>query len=231
MTLTQTFKTMDHYQIKPWKQFKHPMSGFLHLIGALLGIMATAVMSSNALLKNDPWHLASALIFGLSMTLLYTTSSLYHLIHASVKATQRMRQLDHSMIYLFIAGCYTPFCLVAFRETFGLKAAVAVWFLALLGVAIKVFWLESSRWIRIGLYFLLGYFCVFMIQDLWQFLGPSGFAWLMGGGLAYTLGAVVYATKRPDPFPTVFGFHEIWHLFVMLGSACQFWCIYHYVLI
>ncbi len=222
--------TADHYAIKPWKFFRHPVSGFTHLAGALFGFISLIFMIRSSLEKQDPWHLSATLIFGLSLSLLYSTSSFYHLTSLSEKATQLFRRLDHSMIYIFIAGCYTPFCLVSFRESVGIKMAILIWALAFVGVGTKVFWLESSRWIRISLYFVLSSVCVFLIPHLWNFLGVSGFLWLMGGGAAYILGAVIYAIKRPDPFPEVFGFHEIWHLFVLAGTACHFWVITHYVL-
>jgi len=218
------------YAIRPYWGLKHPASGLLHLTGAIFAAATTLWTVLDPASSQSAWHVVSALIFGLSMFLLYSASSTYHLLHASEKRTKLLRQLDHSMIYVFIAGCYTPFCLVPFRGTFGLYLLALVWLLAGAGVAVKLFWLESSRWIRIGLYLLMGWMSVVIMPQLLAVLQGGGFTWLALGGAAYTIGAVVYALKKPDPLPEIFGFHEIWHLLVLAGSFSHFWMIKAYVL-
>jgi hemolysin III len=167
-------------------------------------------------------HVAGFAVFGASMILLYAASAAYHLLPVSAPLADRLRRVDHSAIYVFIAGCYTPVCLLPLRAAGGAWWLALVWSLALLGVALKLVWLESSRWLRIGLYLGLGWLGVAILPSLLPRLDRGGVACLAAEAAAYTVGSLVYASKRPDPFPRVLGFHEIWHLFVIAGSACHF---------
>jgi hemolysin III len=215
--------------IKPLFGLRHPASGLLHLLGALFAMTGTAWTLMGFLDRHSFWHIASISIFGGSMTLLYLASASYHLLSLSEKGTRILRQLDHSMIYVFIAGSYTPFCLLLFRSGNGWSYLTGVWVLALAGVGSKVFWPGSSRRFRVFLYLLMGWICVFMIPQLWAALPAGGFAWLVAGGAAYTIGAAVYALKFPNPSPEYFGYHELWHLFVVVGSGCHLWVVSQYL--
>jgi hemolysin III len=203
-----------------FRRLRDPASGLLHLVGAVLSLIGLFWLLHVA---RTGWHVAAAAVFGATMVLLYTSSTLYHLLPLSERGTQRLRRVDHSMIYVFIAGSYTPVCLVPLRAEWGVPVLVTIWALAVLGVGLKLFWLEASRWVRIALYLAMGWLSVAILPVLWRLLPGSAFFWLAAGGLAYTIGSLVYALKRPDPFPTVLGFHEIWHLFVMAGTFCHFW--------
>jgi hemolysin III len=134
------------------------------------------------------------------------------------------------MIYLLIAGTYTPLCLVPLRGPWGFSLLGGIWGLALAGMIAKVFWLQAPRWLSTGIYLLMGWLVVAAISPLWAGLPRGGLLWLGLGGLFYSGGAVVYALKRPDPWPGRFGFHEIWHLMVLAASFCHFWTMLAYVL-
>ncbi len=210
--------------IRPVWKLRHPASGLLHLAGAvssLLGMIWMLTWTS---------HLLATLVFGCSMVLLYGASSTYHLVHAPAAAMRVLRLLDHSMIYVFIAGSYTPFCLLGVPPSLGIPFAIAMWSMGILGVAVKLFYSGNSRVLRVGLYLIMGWIGAALLPAMYRTLPPGGFAWFVAGGAIYTVGALVYAFKRPDPFPEHFGYHEIWHLFVLGGSGCHFWAISQYVL-
>lgn len=202
-------------------KMRDPMSGLIHLVAsafAIAGLVWLVLLAAG----RSASHVTAFAIFGASMVLLYLASSVYHLSPVSERLAAQLRRLDHSMIYVFIAGSYTPIALVALGGTTGIALLVVVWTLALAGVFLKLVRIESSRWSRIGLYLLLGWLAVIVSPALVRALPASGLAWLAGGGAAYTVGSVVYALKRPDPLPRIVGFHEIWHVFVIAGSACHF---------
>jgi hemolysin III len=209
--------------IRAWWVFRHPISGFSHLAGMLFSGIGLWVLLARTLNKESTSHLIAALVFGLSMCLLYLSSASYHLLSLSQKATARLRKLDHSMIYMFIAGCYTPVCLLILHERRKWVFLIGVWGFSLAGVLLKMFWQESVRWLRIGIYLTMGWVGILLVPDLVQSLPSGAMQWLVYGGLSYSIGSIIYATKWPDPAPTVFGFHEIWHLFVLLGSFFHFW--------
>lgn len=140
--------------------------------------------------------------------------------------------LDHAAIFVLIAGSYTPITLVTLQQqnpTLAWTLFAVVWGFAVLGVAFKLVWIGAPRWVSVGLYLAMGWLAVAAIQPLVVAMPWQGVAWLAAGGLAYTVGAIVYARKWPDPFPRVFGYHELWHLFVLAGSACHFVMIARYV--
>ena len=164
------------------------------------------------------------------MFLMYTSSSLYHLLPLREDALRLFRKIDHIMIFLFIAGTYTPICLVGLRGPWGWTLFGIVWGLALVGIFLKVFWLHAPRFLSTAIYVLLGWMAMIAFYPLTQVLSGSAMSWLLAGGISYSVGAVIYAVKKPDPFPGLFGFHEIWHLCVMGGSFCHFWLILRHVL-
>lgn len=229
-------KTDPQLLIRPFLSLRHPISGLSHLVGACLALIGLFWLlhvpnsSGEVGEQNGTLRMISALVFGISMVLLYSSSSLYHLLDLSDKAMRRLRQLDHSMVYIFIAGTCTPVLLVPLESTRGSLYCIVIWALAILGVLIKIFWVESSRWLRVSLYLAMSWLTVIPLPELVRALPFQGSAWFVAGGLAYTSGSVIYALKRPNPFPSVFGFHEIWHLFVLLGSFCHYWAIKQYIL-
>ena len=168
-------------------------------------------------------------IFGLSLVALYSASALYHLLPLSPTGVARLRRVDHMMIFVLIAGTYTPFCLLALEGAWRVGLLSMIWSLALCGVLLKIFWMGTPRWLSVALYLGMGWVAVIAAPALFLAVPAGGMIWVLGGGLLYTAGALVYGLKRPNLVPGVFGFHELWHLFVVAGSACHFWAVLHYL--
>ena len=168
-------------------------------------------------------------IFGLSLVALYSASALYHLLPLSPTGVARLRRVDHMMIFVLIAGTYTPFCLLALEGAWRVGLLGVIWSLALCGVLLKIFWMGTPRWLSVALYLGMGWVAVIAAPALFLAVPAGGMIWVLGGGLLYTAGALVYALKRPNPAPGTFGFHELWHLFVVAGSACHYWAVLRYL--
>ena len=141
-----------------------------------------------------------------------------------------MRRIDHIMIFIVIAGTYTPLCLVPLRGAWGWTIFGIVWAMAVIGMILKIFSMNIPRWISTGIYLVMGWMCIVAVYPLVMTLNMTCLMWLALGGLFYTAGAVIYAVKKPDPWPKVFGFHEIWHLFVLAGSFCHFWVVFRFLM-
>ena len=208
---------------------RDPVSGLTHCIAAILAIFATVLLIMRSVNPAMPWHIVTFSIFGGGMFLLYTASTLYHWLPLSENGTRFLKRVDHSMIFVYIAATYTPICLIPLRGPWGWSMFGVVWGLAFTGIGLKVFWLYAPRWFSTAIYLAMGWLIVVGIYPLVQSLPVAALAWLVAGGVSYSVGAVVYALKRPDPFPKHFGFHEIFHLFVIGGSACHFVVMYWYI--
>lgn len=204
------------------RYFRDPFSGLVHLLGALLGVVGLIYLIHLAMTVGTRTHLIGFVIFGVTLILLYLSSAAYHLPHVNDKYEKLLRQIDHSMIFVFIAGTYTPFCLVPLKGVLGYSLLTIVWAIAIGGVFVKVFWIHAPRWLSTGLYLLMGWLVVLAIVPLSKALSHESLVWLIAGGLTYTVGAIVYLLKKPDPFPPDFGYHEIWHLCVLAASLFQF---------
>jgi hemolysin III len=211
------------------KNLREPMNGFTHFVGIILAIVATILLINLSLNPYRPVHLISFTVFGFGMILLYTTSTLYHWLKLSDAGILRLRKADHIMIFIYIAATYTPVCIIALKGNLGWGLLGAVWFVALGGIIIKIFWMKAPRWISTFIYILMGWLAVIVIYPLVNSLPTEALIWLLIGGLFYTVGAVIYAMKKPDPFPGVLGFHEIFHVFVLLGTFSHFWMMYKYI--
>ncbi len=211
-----------------WK-FRQPVSGFTHAAGVLLSVIALIVMVTTDIRYKTGWHVAADIIFGSSLIMLYATSTLYHLLPLKEKGINLLRQLDHTMIFILIAGTYTPFCLVTLHGPWGWSMLAVIWGLAVAGIITKLVWKSAPRSFRVALYLFMGWLALVMIYPLSQSARPGTLLWLLIGGLCYTVGAIFYALKWPNPFPEKFGFHEIWHLLVMGGSFSHFWAVFRYV--
>lgn len=208
---------------------RDPISGLTHLIGALLAVLATVLLILRSVNPAMPWHIVTFSIFGGGMILLYTASTLYHWLPVSEKWIQVLRRVDHSMIFFYIAATYTPICLIPLRGPWGWSIFGVIWGLALGGIGMKIFWLHAPRWFSTAIYLAMGWLVLVGIYPLVQNLSAGAIAWLVAGGVVYSMGAVIYALKWPNPIPKRFGFHEIFHLFVIGGSACHFVVMYWYV--
>jgi hemolysin III len=211
------------------KIFREPVNGLTHVAGGLLAAAGLIVLLATAVSAGRLDQLVAFGVFGLSLISLYTASALYHLLPISPSGIARLRRLDHITIFVLIAGTYTPFCLLALDDAWRWGLLALIWALALCGILLKLFWMDAPRWLSVVLYLGMGWVAVVAAPALFRAVPPGGMAWVLAGGLTYSAGALVYGLKRPNPLPGVFGFHEVWHLFVMAGSACHFWAVLRYV--
>lgn len=202
------------------------MRGTLHLAAAML---APAGLVLLMFLADSPRRFVGASIFSTSLILLYTSSASYHLVPWSDRLRAVMKRVDHSMIFVFIAGTYTPLCLILLDDVWGIPMLAAVWSLAAVGVLTTIFWPDAPRWLRVGLYLGIGWIGVIPALQVLPAMSAGQLALLCLGGALYTVGAVVYARRSPNPFPRVFGFHEVFHTLVVAGSALHFALIALYV--
>jgi hemolysin III len=211
------------------KRLREPVSGLTHFIGILLAVICLISLLTRIKGPFTAWHAVSFSIFGGAMILLYTFSTLYHWLPLSGKGLEVFRKIDHITIFVFIAATYTPVCLITLRGGWGWSIFGSVWGLTVAGFFLKIFWLNAPRLLYTFIYLLMGWIILIGIWPLIEMMVPRGLLWMLIGGLFYTIGAVIYAIKRPDPWPRFFGFHEIFHLFIMLGSFSHFWMMYNYV--
>ncbi len=205
---------------RAWWRAVQPFSCYSHLAGALLAITGLVVLV--VLSEDDPWRVVSFSIYGASLVLLYVASAVYHWLLVPMAQRKWLNRLDHVAIFLLIAGTYTPVCLVTLRGSWGWSIFGVVWGAAFAGTVVKLFLRTLPRWVSAAIYVAMGWVALAAVVPLMRAFPPSALAWLLAGGLLYTTGAIVYATRRPNPFPRVFGFHEIFHLFVLGGSAAHF---------
>lgn len=211
-------------------RIKDPISGFSHLAGAILSIVALSILVVLAAMNATAWHIVSFSVYGVAMFLLYAASAAYHLIPLDEKGTRILKRLDHVMIFLMIAGTYTPFCLIPLRGGWGWTIFGIVWGFAVVGIFFKLYYIHAPRVLSTGIYLAMGWISIIAIYPIVKNVPFGGVIWLAAGGIAYSVGAVIYALKKPNPWPGVFGFHEIWHLFVLAGSFCHFMVMLLYVL-
>lgn len=205
--------------------FRDPVSGLTHLAGAVFAVVALCILVVRAALYGDTWHMVSFSIFGATLLLMFAASTIYHLVHAPEHVILWLKRIDHIAIFMLIAGTYTPFCLVPLHGPLGWGMLIAVWSLAFAGIFLKVVWISAPRWLSTLIFVGMGWLVVIAIGPAQERIPSDALWWVVYGGLAYTIGAVIYALKWPDPWPRWFGFHEIWHLFVMAGAFCHFWAI------
>lgn len=210
---------------------REPINGFTHLIAAILSFIGLIALVIKTTLNNpNVTSLTSVIIFGLSMILLYSASATYHLVVSSDKVISFLRRLDHAMIFVLIAGSYTPFCLIALKGRTGWILFGVIFASALLGVCFKLIWFNCPRWISTIIYVAMGWISIFLIVPLYQSLSIQGVSLLILGGIFYTIGALIYATKPKFLNFKYLGFHEIFHIFIMLGTLTHFFCVFNYVI-
>lgn len=198
---------------------KDPVSAWTHVIGCVAGVIGLIDLVT---LSRTPAATASVAIYGASLVGLFLASSAYHFFDLGARGNRVLRRLDHAAIYLFIAGTYVPVVTHAMQGMPRVVALSVSGGLAIAGIIFKLTIFAAPRWLNASLYVALGWVIVPFAPDLLPQLDAGQMAWLATGGVAYTMGAVVYALKRPDPWPAVFGFHEIWHLFVLVGAGAHF---------
>ena len=204
-------------------RLKEPVSGALHFVGAILSVIALVVLL--VIGRDSAWKVVSFAIYGATLFLLYNFSTLYHWLPQELGGkNQLFRKLDHLSIYLLIAGTYTPFCLVTIRGPWGWSIFGVVWVLAVLGLLIQSKYINVDRRLTTSIYVGMGWIVLIAVKPLSDSLALSGILLLLSGGLAYTIGGVIYASKKPN-LSKHFGFHELWHIFVLLGSLLHFLAI------
>lgn len=213
------------------KYIREPINGFTHLFGAILSFAGLLILVIKTTLKNpSPLALTAVIIFGISLILLYSASATYHLVIAKEKTITFLRRLDHSMIFILIAGSYAPFCLISLNGVkgwvlFGLEVLIAI-----IGICFKLIWFRSPRWVSTIIYVAMGWFAIFLIIPLYRALSIGGLLLLVMGGLFYTVGAVIYGAKPKFLKLKKLEFHEIFHIFILLGSLFQYLCVLLYVI-
>lgn len=202
------------------KKFREPVNSLTHWGGAVLalaGLIALLIVG-----WDTPTKIISLAVYGVSLILLFSASATYHMVRVKDKALEIFRKIDHSAIYLLIAGTYTPFCVNAFEGFWKWGMLSVIWSLAIIGIVVKIFYIKAPRWLNAGIYVVMGWFSVLAAGQMLSALPTWVFVWLLIGGIIYTLGAIVYATKIFNFKPDVFGFHEVWHIFVLLAAAAHF---------
>lgn len=195
------------------------MRGVLHLCAAIAAPFAMVLL---LLLADSPRRYVGAAIFATSLLLLYASSANYHLAPWPDRLHRVWKRVDHSMIFVFIAGTYTPFFLVVLSDAWGISMLAVIWSLAGAGALLKIVWPDAPRWLGVSLYLALGWIVVIPAAQVVGSLEPVAMLLLLAGGISYTIGGIVYARRRPDPWPHVFGYHEVFHTLVIVGSAIHF---------
>lgn len=210
---------------------REPGSALTHFIAMFLAIIASTPLLIRTLIRSNGTTFISMCVFILSMILLYAASTLYHSVNLKGKSLKIFKRIDHMMIFILIAGSYTPVCLITLQGPVGYSLLSIVWGIAIIGMIVKAFWITCPKWFSSILYIAMGWICIFVIGQLWHTLTIPAFLWLLTGGIIYTIGGIIYALKLPlfNSKHSFFGSHEIFHLFVMGGSFCHFIFMYCYV--
>jgi hemolysin III len=207
-------------------ELKPRLRGWLHAYAAAISIATGAVLIAVAAALRGGPAAATTGIYCATVTLLFGTSALYHRINWSPSARRVMKRLDHSMIFVFIAGTYTPIAVLTLPRGPALAVLIAVWTGALFGVALQTAWPAAPRWLSAPCYIALGWVAAFVFPDLLHNAGVAAFVLIAVGGVVYTIGGTVYALKRPNPIPGVFGFHEVFHLCTLVAALCHYVAIW-----
>lgn len=205
-----------------WVEKGERFNSISHLIGAVAALAGLVLLVVPAARQGDPWKIVSFSIYGTTLLLLYSFSTLYH--SSRGKAKEIFRKLDHHSIYLLIAGTYTPFTLVVLRGSLGWSIFGVIWGLAVLGIVLELLPQRRRRILPVVIYLFMGWFCLIALKPLFRALPSAGFAWLLLGGIFYTVGVIFYVFDK-----RVRHFHGIWHLFVMAGSISHYFTVLFYV--
>lgn len=210
---------------------REPGSAITHFIGMMMAVFAAVPLLLKAGASSGTVNLAAMAVFMTSMILLYGASTAYHSVNLSGKYLRIFRKLDHMMIFVLIAGSYTPVCLIVLGGEIGYAMLALVWGIALAGMAVKACWITCPKWFSSVIYIAMGWVCVLVFGRLFDTLSTGAFLWLLAGGIIYTVGGIIYALKLPlfNSRHKDFGSHEVFHLFVMAGSICHFIFMYTYV--
>lgn len=210
---------------------REPINGLTHLAGAILSFIGLLALIMKAYTTTgSALAIAAVSIFGVSMILLYAASATYHMVIARDRVIAFLRRLDHSMIYVLIAGSYTPFCLISLKGTAGWTLFTIVTILAISGIIFKMVWFHCPRWLSTAMYIIMGWLAIFIFSPLASSLNSMGLTLLVVGGVLYTIGGIIYGVKPKFLQFKYMGFHEIFHIFILLGSLAHFLSVYLFVL-
>ena len=223
---------MEVHIMEQKRHIKEPGSAITHFIGMLMAIFAAVPLLIKAAHEPSRIYIISLTIYAASLILLYAASTTYHTFDISAKVNTVLKKIDHMMISVLIAGSYTPVCLIVLKGKTGIILLSIVWAIAVAGILIKAFWVYCPKWVSSVLYIGMGWTCVLAFTQILNNMSPAAFGWLLAGGIIYTAGGVIYALKLPffNNRHKNFGSHEIFHLFVMGGSACHFVVMYAFLL-
>jgi len=208
---------------------REPVSAITHFIGLILLWIGAGPLIQRSIEHGGRITAFSMFVFVLSTTLLYAASTLYHSVVLDLKKTLIFRKIDHIMISVLIAGTYTPVCLTALKGKTGYFLLAAIWLLAVGGIVLKILFVSCPKWLSSAIYLIMGWLCIFALKPLFKALPLSGFLWLLFGGIAYTLGAIIYAFKLKafNEKHIYFGSHEIFHVFIMIGTFCHYMLLFN----
>ena len=208
-------------------KLREPISALTHLAAAgfsLLGLIVLIYFGRGDLEKTITF-----VIYGISLILMFTASGTYHMLNGRDSIILNLRKLDHSAIYLLIAGTYTPICMYFFSGFWKSGMLILIWSLAIIGIIVKLFVINAPRWITAGVYLLMGWLAIMGIEEILRTMPNTAIIWMVIGGLFYTIGAIIYITKFLDFIPGKFGFYEVWHIFVILGAFRHFYLILKFI--
>lgn len=207
---------------------REPGSAITHFVAMLLALVGALPLLFKASMSGNSGVFGALVVFITSMILLYGSSTLYHSVNLEGKHLEFFRKIDHMMIFVLIAGSYTPICVITLGGQLGYSLLLLIWGIALVGMLIKALWIKCPKWFSSIIYIAMGWVCATVFGKLFQALPTSAFVWLLVGGIIYTIGGVIYALKLPifNAKHKNFGSHEIFHLFVMGGSICHFMCMF-----
>ncbi|MFS0780202.1 PAQR family membrane homeostasis protein TrhA [Bacillus sp. 1P06AnD] len=210
---------------------REPINGLTHLAGAFFSFAALLAMTIKAAASpSSAVAVGAAITFGISLILLYAASATYHMVIAKDAVIAFLRKIDHSMIFVLIAGSYAPFCLVSLKGTVGWILFTVITIIAVSGILFKMLWFSCPRWLSTVLYILMGWIIILAAKPLSATLDTTGLSLLIGGGILYTIGGIIYAVKPKFLEFKHMGFHEIFHIFILLGSLAHFLSVYFFVL-
>ena len=202
------------------KKLREPVNSLTHWGGAILaliGLVALLIVG-----WSTPAKIISLAVYGVSLIFLFSASATYHMVQVKDKALEIFRKIDHAAIFVLIAGTYTPFCINAFDGFWKWGMLSIIWSLAIIGIVVKIFYINAPRWLNASIYILMGWLSVTAAGEMLSALPAWVLTWMIIGGVIYTLGAIIYMTKIFNFKPGVFGFHEVWHIFVLLAAAAHF---------
>lgn len=211
-------------------KLKDPGSAITHGIALILSVIGSGPLLMRAA-RMDTLHVVAMAVFIITMILLYAASTIYHSVNSTDEVNATLRRIDHMMIFVMIAGGYTPICLIALHNAIGYGLCAAVWACAIVGILLKSFWMNCPKWVSSALYIGMGWLCVLAFVPIYHALPRPAFWWLLAGGVIYTIGGIIYGLKLPifNSKHKYFGSHEIFHVFIMLGSLCHYIVMYGYV--